>query len=104
MVFRIRGAGKMMSLLCNVADSANIFQSQGMWQRQPWWYSLHFALCTRKMPFPLGKKHTHTHTHTHTNTHTHSGYLTPSVAFGNTDIIKNLEDTGKFKVELVESQ
>jgi hypothetical protein len=31
------------------------------------------------------------------------GYLTPSVAFGNTDIIKNLEDTGKFKVELVES-
>jgi hypothetical protein len=31
------------------------------------------------------------------------GYLTPSVALGETDIIKNLEDTGKFKIELVES-
>jgi short subunit dehydrogenase-like uncharacterized protein len=31
------------------------------------------------------------------------GYLTPSVAFGHTDIIKNLEETGKVKIELVES-
>lgn len=41
--------------------------------------------------------------HMHSLLLLHSGYLTPSVAFGNTDIIKNLEDTGKFKVELVES-
>ena len=40
----------------------------------------------------------------HTPSHTHArGYLTPSVALGDTEIVKNLEETGKFRIELIES-
>ena len=49
--------------------------------------------------------HTHTHTHAHSLTHKiySGGIYTPSVALGDTNIIQNLENTGKVKFEVLQN-
>ena len=47
---------------------------------------------------------THTHTYTLSYTQMYSGGIyTPSVALGNTNIIQNLENTGKVKFEVLQN-
>ena len=43
-----------------------------------------------------------THTHTHTQIYS-GGIYTPSVALGDTNIIQNLENTGKVKFEVLQN-